>query len=150
MRLNRQYRRYATETLRPIKQILSLALLALPISITGCGTPEPFDPVYVAQIPPTPAERSEVIEYARKTYYNERDISDASISNVLTLSGGERIVCVKYKAKNQLAERAGVRAESFHYDKRYGFALGGFVRHDYRCNAKRLRYLSFAELEHLF
>ncbi|NEH75580.1 hypothetical protein [Rhizobium ruizarguesonis] len=36
------------------------------------------------------AERSAIIEYARKMYHNEREISDAAISNVLTLSDGDR------------------------------------------------------------
>ncbi|MBY3594519.1 MULTISPECIES: hypothetical protein [Rhizobium] len=135
---------------RPTKRTPRLALLALPILLASCRTAERYDPVYSTQIPPTAAERSAVIDYARKTYYNEREISDASISNVLTLSGGERIICIRFKAKNQLTERAGVTTESLYYDQRYGFALGGYMHDDYRCNSGWLFYSPFAELEHLF
>lgn len=127
-----------------------LTLLAIPILLTGCGTPERWDPVYSNQTAPTAADRSAVIEYARKTYYNEREISDATISNSLILSGGDRIICIRFKAKNKLTERAGVTTESLHYDQRYGFALSGYMHQDYRCNAKRLQYSPFEELERLF
>lgn len=152
MRLKRPYLRYATETPRPTKQLRRLAVLALPILLTGCRTLEQYDPVYSSQTPPTAAERSAVIDYARKTYYNEREVSDASISNALTLSGGERIICVRFKAKNQLTERAGAttRSRSLQYFQRYGFAIGGSMHQDYRCNSTWLFYSPFAELEHLF
>jgi hypothetical protein len=105
-------------------------------------------------IPPRPRQRQPndqlSIDYARKTYHNEREIRDASISNVLTLSRGDRIICVRFRAKNRLTERVGVTTRSFHDDQRYGFALGGYTYQDYRCNAKRLQYSPFAELEHLF
>ncbi len=126
-----------------------LTLLAIPILLTGCRTAEQYDPVYSTQIPPTAAERSAVIDYARKTYYNEREISDAAISNVLTLSDGDRIICVRFTAKNRLTERVGVTTRSFHDDQRYGFALGGYTYQDYYCNPKWLFYSPFAELERL-
>ncbi|MGO7668453.1 hypothetical protein ACC817_00250 [Rhizobium ruizarguesonis] len=69
------------------------------------------------------AERSAIIEYARKMYHNEREISDAAISNVLTLSDGDRIICVRFTAKNRLTERVGVTTRTSHDDQRYGFAL---------------------------
>lgn len=149
VRLNQQYRQYATETLRPKKPVPRLTFLAIPILLTGCVTPERWDAVYSNQAAPTAAERSAVIEYARKTYYNERQISDATISNALTLSGGDRIICIRFKSKNQLTERAGVTTQSLHYFQGYRFALS-LTHEDYRCNAKRLRYSSFAELERLF
>ncbi|TLX12283.1 hypothetical protein [Rhizobium sp. MHM7A] len=124
-----------------------LTILAIPILLTGCRTAEPYDPVYSTQIPPTAAERSAVIDYARKTYYNEREIRDVSISKVLTLSGGERIICIRFKAKNQLTEPAGVTTESLRFDQRYGFALGGSLHHDYLCNPRWLHYYPVAELE---
>ncbi|NEK37922.1 hypothetical protein [Rhizobium leguminosarum] len=127
-----------------------LTLLAIPILLTGCRTAEQYDPVYSTQIPPTADERSAVIDYARKTYYNEREISDAAISNVLTLSDGDRIICVRFTAKNRLTERVGVTTRSFHDDQSYGFALGGYMHQDYHCNSQWLSYSPFAELEHLF
>lgn len=149
MQLSWRYHLGVTETLRPKEQMSRLTLLTIPIILTACSTPEQWDPVYVNQTAPTGAERSEVIEYARKTYYNERQISDATISNVLKLSGGDRIICIRFKSKNQLTERAVVTTTSLHSDPRYGFAAGGLTHHDYRCNATRLRYSPFAELEHV-
>ncbi|MBB4238539.1 hypothetical protein [Rhizobium esperanzae] len=151
MRLNRRYRQYATEALRPKKeQMARLALLAISILLTSYGPPERWDPVYSNQAAPTAAERSAAIEYARKTYYNERQINDATISNALTLSGGDRIICIRFKSKNQLTERASVTTQSLHYDQRYGFVLSGYMHQDYRCNSKRLQYSPFIELAHLF
>ncbi|WSH05687.1 hypothetical protein U8P71_36125 (plasmid) [Rhizobium ruizarguesonis] len=96
------------------------------------------------------AERSAIIEYARKMYHNEREISHAAISNVLTLSDGDRIICVRFTAKNRLTERVGVTTRTSHDDQRYGFALGGYTYQDHYCNPKWLFYSRFAELGHLF
>ncbi|AUW46610.1 hypothetical protein CUJ84_pRLN2000063 (plasmid) [Rhizobium leguminosarum] len=136
-------------TSQPGGHILRLTFLAIPVLLAGCMTPERWDKVYSTQTAPTASDRSSAIEYARKTYYNYYSISDASISNVITLDSGDRLICLRFNARNRLSAYAGISKSPLRYFHGGGPPLS-LVGDDYRCSASRLQYSPFPELERLF
>lgn len=126
-----------------------LRFLVIPLLLASCTTPERWNKVYSTQTAPTADEKSGILEYARKTYYSYYSISDASISNVITLDHEDRLICLRFNAKNHLSTYAGILKRPLRYIHGEGIPMS-LVGDDYFCNAKRLEYSPFPELEHLF